>query len=190
MRQSPSTPSTHPAPQTAAPCQRHAWWKPLCRTLLLGALCLPLTLSTAQADGHAAVSSSEGERIPLNQLFNQLPDRQDSALYEEIKEDLSNDSGAWNLLKSRTITFLTPAEALHMALQKNLTLHRTHLNTEIVTDALEEARAAFDPVFTMAFGRSESLTYGRNRIADLFYRSFQAMAPNYYLDISTNSSNP
>jgi outer membrane protein TolC len=120
---------------------------PLCAGVLGATMLLSSVLAIAASQDTLKVTALEAQKIEEAQ----------AQLQTLIKQELQAGKG---LLAGRKLLQLSNKKAVMMALENNLSVKRGHLNKQIASLALIEAKAVFDPVLLV------SLAIDRTQIND------------------------
>lgn len=84
----------------------------------------------------------------------------------------SPDSGAWSTIRGREPVYLHARETALQALDKNLSIESSRGDAVKAAQAIQEARAVLDPVFTLSIDYDESETYRRAKFGKINKRDF------------------
>lgn len=122
------------------------------------------------ADGPKSLAS-----VPLGILLDEIPSDKDRAIYKTIQKsmgDQTSQTGAWQGLNDRHVVFVSSQDILHQAIRKNLSLDHSRLNAEQSRQAIDQADAVFDPIFSLTVNQSTTRTYHRSKMGQVLYKSF------------------
>ena len=133
----------------------------------------PVATADPEATAAKAGTAATVPHVPLGILLERLPNKQDVRTYQTLRESArgaGGRSGAWRFVRGREVRYLSPQEALGQALDKNLTLSRSRLDADKARDAIDQAKAVFDPVFNLSIGNKISHRYDRKIDGRVFYK--------------------
>ncbi|MCK5297022.1 MAG: TolC family protein [Alphaproteobacteria bacterium] len=148
---------------------------------------------------NAPVSALEIEDIHVKMVEDEVSAKVVSQLstYESkrlasIEKSLKKKAskGSWQQMAERKGKHVSLREAVVRGLEKNLTVSVGKGDRETAKHVIEEAKAAFDPVFTLGISYTQKDTTTRYRTGHVNLKNFQPFAPNYYQDIPTGSKTP
>lgn len=146
--------------------------------LLLAAL-LAAGVGTAGAAGeHAKAKGQDAQKqqyVKLPELLGLEEGTAPADVIKLIKKQFGNPqtSGAARHLDRKRIILLPVRQAAVEALSKNLDIQVGRKESERLREAIGEARAVFNPVFTISMGYDQKQTYTRKRVGTVVVRSFQ-----------------
>lgn len=151
------------------------------RRTAMAAVVLTLLTGWAQAQEPPAISPAASTDAEVNMASMKIADLQtatgvaerESAINKVIREAFNarNNEGVWQTLNGKKLVEIDPHALALAALNKNLSIQRSHLNQEIVDAVLEEARALFDPVLNLSFNYSDSRDFERKVNVTRFHKA-------------------
>ena len=109
-------------------------------------------------DGHAQAveQSARQELAPQPSGEEQIRHK---LIYEAFQETAG--PGTWSAIKGKTLTNLHVRQAAMAALERNLTIESSRNDRARAAEAIEEAKAVFDPVYSLSIDYNESQTFRR-----------------------------
>ena len=98
---------------------------------------------------------------------------------EQIRHELIHKAfqatagpGAWSAIKDKTLTNLHVRQAAMAALMRNLTVESSRNDRARAAEAIEEAKAVFNPVFSLSIDYNETQTFRRATMGKINKKAF------------------
>ena len=95
-----------------------------------------------------------------------------------------DNEGTWQALAGRTVVMLSERGAADLALKNGLAIKVTQANRDIVDLVIEQAEAAFNPVFNLNVGYNNYETFRRSRLGLVAQKNFEPYPPYFCVDVS------
>ena len=137
-------------------------------------------LSLIHLPGRAAEPEIDYDRHALavetsaRQELAPRPSEQEQIRHKLIYQAFQETAGAgtWSAIKGKTLTNLHVRQAAMAALERNLTIESSRNDRARAAEAIEEAKAVFDPVYSLSIDYNESQTYRRATFGKINKKAF------------------